>query len=379
VVRARCNRPAGVSPIGIARGQTGRLWFTAKASNGHGIVGTITTAGAITDYFTPTASSGPSSIVLGPDGNMWFTENSSSAVGVIKLRGAITEYKPTPPNASPPGIAPGSDSRGVPLNMAMTSRLASLLSKMSHPTRHLARYNDMTAHSNGGLYMTYARLIAAIALAGAISIAGAANAATTHGSANAAVASPMDAGADTSMSGVMHGRFGGPVYTGAPALNVTAALVTAGGGPANFSTAKALVAMLGADTVNAEVASLTRQYGKDEVGMWLKTFDFAVADSLKIATAAGIKLPDAAADLTGAKLAGTLVTAGTASDGTFQIEFLLDKAVSHNIHVQVMNDIDANKDLGKLADLRYHQISNQAFFDVAQALGQKNVKLSDQH
>ena len=44
-----------------------------------------------------------------------------------------------------------------------------------------------------------------------------------------------------------------------------------------------------------------------------------------------------------------------------------------------MNDIDANKDLGKLADLRYHQISNQAFYDVAQALGMKAVKLSDQH
>jgi hypothetical protein len=227
--------------------------------------------------------------------------------------------------------------------------------------------------------MIHARLTAAIILAGSLTSGSFAMAAISHAPSALATASPMDTGTDTSDMGTMHGRFGGPVYSGAPALTVTAALVKAGGGPASFSTAKALVSMLGADTVNAEVGKLTKQYGKDEVGTWLKTFDFAVADSLKIATAAGISLPDAPSDLNGAKLAQTLVSAGTASDGTFQIEFLLDKAVSHKIHVQVMNDIDADKDLGKLTDLHYHQISNQAFYDVAQALGMKSVKLADLH
>jgi hypothetical protein len=227
--------------------------------------------------------------------------------------------------------------------------------------------------------MIHARLTAAIILAGTLTSGSLALAATSHARSALSVAAPMDSGNDTSEMGTMHGRFGGPVYDGPPALTVTAALVKAGGGAGGFSTAKALVSMLGADTVNAEVGKLTKQYGKDEVGTWLKTFDFAVADSLKIATASGITLPDAPADLTGAKIAQTLVGAGTAADGTFQIEFLLDKAVSHKIHVQVMNDIDANKDLGKLADLRYHQISNQAFYDVAQALGMKSVKLADLH
>ena len=227
--------------------------------------------------------------------------------------------------------------------------------------------------------MTFARLTAAIMVAGLLAPGGLALAAPAHSATLIALVAPADTGIDTTDMGMMHGRFGGPVYTGPPALDVTAALVEAGGGASSFSTAKALVSMLGADTVTAEVAKLSKQYSKDEVTTWLKTFDFAVADSLKIATAAGIKLPAAPAGLAGAKLANTLVTAGTASDSTFQIEFLLDKAVSHGIHVQVMNDIDANKDLGKLADLRYHQISNQAFFDVAQALGMKSVKLSDQH
>lgn len=59
--------------------------------------------------------------------------------------------------------------------------------------------------------------------------------------------------------------FGGVSYQGEPALAVTAALVQAGGGSENFSFAKALVSMLGEETVNAEVAKLTQQYGEAEV------------------------------------------------------------------------------------------------------------------
>src|SRR5471032_995006 len=113
--------------------------------------------------------------------------------------------------------------------------------------------------------MTYARMTAAIVLAGMLTTGGAAFAATTHSRTSNPIAAPMDAGKDTSDMGVMHGRFGGPVYDGKPALDVTAALVKAGGGAADFSTAKALVSMLGADAVNGEVAKLTNQYGKDEV------------------------------------------------------------------------------------------------------------------
>ncbi len=214
--------------------------------------------------------------------------------------------------------------------------------------------------------MIISRFVAAL---GAVAILGAGS---------AALAAGTDTGQDTTVNGEMHGRFGGPVYNGPPALDVTAALVKAGGGAANYSTAAALVSMVGKPTVDAEVAKLSKQYGADAVNLWLKTFDFAVDDSLKIATAAGIKLP-APAPLEGSALAEALVKAGTDSQGYFQIELLLDKAVSHKIHVQVMNDIDANPSLGKKADLQYHEISNQAFYDVAQALGMTSVKLAPVH
>ena len=209
-------------------------------------------------------------------------------------------------------------------------------------------------------------------------VAPAATTAMAGGSMAGAMNKPTDMGKDTMVSGTMHGRFGGPVYTGAPALNVTAALVMAGGGPAKYSTAAALTTMLGKATVSAEVAKLSKQYGAAAVNQWLKTFDFAVNDSLKIATAKGIKLPPADPKMTGAKLASTLVTAGTDADGVFQIEFLLDKGVSHGIHVQVMNDIDKAPGYGKKVDLDYHTISNQAFYDVGEAL-KLPVKLAPLH
>ncbi|MBC5824781.1 MAG: hypothetical protein GIW99_07650 [Candidatus Eremiobacteraeota bacterium] len=228
--------------------------------------------------------------------------------------------------------------------------------------------------------------------------------------ASAALAMPTDMGHDMMMGSAMHGRFGGPVYNGPPALTVTASLVAAGLGVSNmrlhammadhdkmmghgnmmmrdkmkmqrgmshpmFSTARALTSMVGAKLVSAEVTKLTNQYGSDGVNTWLKAFDFAMNDAGNIAARKGYKLP--MGNLAGKELAATLVKAGTAPGGAFQIEYLLDKAVSHQMHVQIMNDIDAK--LGKKADYDYHRISNQAFYDVAQALGMTTVKLASFH
>ena len=170
-------------------------------------------------------------------------------------------------------------------------------------------------------------------------------------------------------------RYGGPVYSGTPALAVTASLVKAGGGPASYSTAQALTSMVGPKLVKAEVGKLTKQYGKAGVGSWLTVFDFAVKDALKIATGAGVRLP--AGPLSGHKLASTLVGAGADKDGTFYTEFLLDKAVTHKIHMQVMEDIDSK--FGEPADRNYHRVTNQAMVDVAHALGAKSVKVAPLH
>jgi hypothetical protein len=211
-------------------------------------------------------------------------------------------------------------------------------------------------------------------LAAALALGGIAFAGTSMATGEAPAAAPA---AQMQMNQSATNWFGGETYNGAPALNVTAALVKAGGGASNFSFSTALVSMLGEKTVNAEVAKLTKQYGKKDVDDFINGMTFAVNDGLKRATEAGVKLPAAPADLTGVKLAHTLVTAGTTSDGTWWSGFLFDKALSHGIHVQMMQDIDAK--YGHAADENTHKILNQAMYDVAQALKVKGVKLATLH
>lgn len=171
--------------------------------------------------------------------------------------------------------------------------------------------------------------------------------------------------------------FGGPIYEGEPALAATAALVKAGGGAENFSFAAALVSMLGEKTVNGEVAKLTTQYGKANVDGFIDGMTFAIKAGLKRATEQGVKLPEPPADLHGVALAKALVKAGTAPDGTFWSGYLFDQVLSHPLHVAVMADIDAK--FTHDADENTHKILNQAMYDVAQALGEKGVKLAPLH
>ncbi|HEY5425326.1 MAG TPA: hypothetical protein VIJ77_02155 [Candidatus Tumulicola sp.] len=159
-------------------------------------------------------------------------------------------------------------------------------------------------------------------------------------------------------------RFSGPgVYTGAPALPVTLSMVIAGGGPANFQTLT-LVKVLAGDKTDAEVASLKKQFGDTKVTNFVKIFPFVVSDSLKIAKEKGVKLPSSPSPnpKDGEALAGALWAAGQTGHN-FNVEVLLDRAVSHPIHEQVMKDIDAK--YGLAADADYHAVLNQAMHDLA--------------
>lgn len=198
---------------------------------------------------------------------------------------------------------------------------------------------------------------------------------TTAG-AQIAMSSPMPATGTMTAGKMMPGmdRFGGPTYTKSTDLPTTIAFVNAGGGPGKFSTSTALTALVGADVTNKEVAKLTTQYGKPAVDSFITVFSYAVNDATKIATADGIAFPSPA--LSGDKLAGQIVQDGTAN-GTFQTGYLLDHLLTHKIHDQVMGDIDAK--YGAAADANYHKISNQAMYDIAQALGDKSVMLASLH
>ncbi|HEY4439739.1 MAG TPA: hypothetical protein VGN14_04755 [Candidatus Elarobacter sp.] len=202
--------------------------------------------------------------------------------------------------------------------------------------------------------------LAAIAALASVSLAPAAAAEPMSGYAASSPAEHgMPAGGD------------GAIFTGTPDLNATISLVKLGGGPQDFSIAKALTAMVGSDVVTAEVTKLTRQYGKENVGNWLTVFDFSVRHAAASAMAAGVKFPEG--DLGGKTLAARLVTLGVdGNDGTFYYGTLLDHIVTHPIHEATMAAIDAK--YGAALDANYHRITNQALYDLAQALGAKDVK-----
>jgi len=161
-------------------------------------------------------------------------------------------------------------------------------------------------------------------------------------------------------------RFSAPgVYTGKPALPVTLSMIIAGGGPSNFNTVTLLKTLTG-PKFDAELAKLTNQYGKEKIGNFVTVFNFVVSDSLRIVTANHVALPKEPSPdpKNGEALAGALWGAGDTPNG-FNVEVMLDRAVSHPIHVQVMKDIDAKYGVGKDAD--YHAILNSAMHDLAAA------------
>jgi hypothetical protein len=157
-------------------------------------------------------------------------------------------------------------------------------------------------------------------------------------------------------------------YVGAPNLPLTIAVVTAGGGPKDFNSTKLVGVLAGAQTA-AEVDKLSKQYGADTVKSFLTVFTFTIDDALAIAGDKKVALtaaPDPSPS-DGKGLSAALYKSGLSKDGTYDVEYMLDALVSHPIHVQVMDDIDAK--YGRKADANYHIVLTQAMTDLKAAYG----------
>jgi hypothetical protein len=75
----------------------GALWFTENSANK---IARITTAGIISEFLIPTASSSPEFITTGPDGALWFTESNGNKIG----RADLALARPSVENASGSGL-----------------------------------------------------------------------------------------------------------------------------------------------------------------------------------------------------------------------------------------------------------------------------------
>ncbi|HEX3469059.1 MAG TPA: hypothetical protein VHT05_13355 [Candidatus Elarobacter sp.] len=166
-----------------------------------------------------------------------------------------------------------------------------------------------------------------------------------------------------------HARYSqAPVFTGSPTLPLTLSIVVAGGGPSDYKTTR-LIGVLAGSAADAEEKKLADQFGSDNVVSFVKTFDFVIADALKLVQQHNVALPSAPAPspTDGRALSAALYTAGVTPSGTFDVEYMLDHLVSHPLHVQIMDDIDNDPALGPKADGNYHAILTQAVLDLKAA------------
>ena len=93
-------------PSGIVAGPDGNLWFTESTG---GRIGRITTAGAVSEFSTgPGSDSSPEGIAKGPDGNLWFADQSGNRIGRTTTAGAIKEFA-MGPATGPAEIVAGPD------------------------------------------------------------------------------------------------------------------------------------------------------------------------------------------------------------------------------------------------------------------------------
>lgn len=108
-------------PAALAAGPNGDLWFTERTTSflprfagqppdtTQYKLGRITTTGEVTEFPLPNPGVSAQGITAGPDGNVWFTEPYARKIGVITPAGAITEFAVPGTTSVPSDITAGPD------------------------------------------------------------------------------------------------------------------------------------------------------------------------------------------------------------------------------------------------------------------------------
>jgi streptogramin lyase len=97
---------SGVGLWGITAGPDGNLWFTEET---HNAVGRVTPGAVITEFTAGFPTGSPKGIVTGPDGNLWVAmAGGDGAIARVTKAGEVTEF-PVPTAGDPEDIAVGPD------------------------------------------------------------------------------------------------------------------------------------------------------------------------------------------------------------------------------------------------------------------------------
>jgi virginiamycin B lyase len=157
-----------VTPLAIAPGPDGNVWFTEYSRFGNSI-GRITPAGQITKFPIPTDESIPAAITTGPDGAMWFTEGRGNQIGRITTSGVFTEFPVPGPFIQLTGIAAGSDGNLWFTGGESIWRITTTGAVTSFPLPTPGtEAGEITRGPDGNLWFTEGRNVGRITTSGAI-------------------------------------------------------------------------------------------------------------------------------------------------------------------------------------------------------------------
>jgi virginiamycin B lyase len=124
---------AGVGLWGIAPGPDGNLWFTEET---HNAVGRITPGAVITEFTAGFPTGSPKGIVTGPDGNLWVAmAGGDGAIARVTKTGEVTEY-PVLTAGDPEDITVGPDN-----NLWYVDSAANLIGRVT-PEGSITEFTD---------------------------------------------------------------------------------------------------------------------------------------------------------------------------------------------------------------------------------------------
>jgi streptogramin lyase len=130
---------SGVALWGITAGPDGNLWFTEET---HNAVGRITPGAVITEFTAGFPTGSPRGIVTGPDGNLWVAmAGANGAIAKVTKAGEVTEFD-VPTAGDPNDIAVGPDN-----NLWYVDSAAHLIGRIT-PTGSITEFTDGLSSSS---------------------------------------------------------------------------------------------------------------------------------------------------------------------------------------------------------------------------------------
>jgi streptogramin lyase len=124
---------SGVGLWGITAGPDGNLWFTEET---HNAVGRITPGAVITEFGSGFPTGSPKGIVTGPDGNLWVAmAGGDGAIARVTKAGEVTEFE-TLTAGDPEDIAVGPDN-----NLWYVDSAANLIGRIT-PDGSITEFTD---------------------------------------------------------------------------------------------------------------------------------------------------------------------------------------------------------------------------------------------